>query len=702
MLSQTLIENFSNMVSSLKLAQRAELLHEDLNENLIEILYVDPLPNNGLMKQIVQDNTVFLIGRKGTGKSTIFARVQQYFRNSKSEISAYVDVKTLHGRSLSQEIKIDENEEVRDKYHLYQGFIVSVLSDLIDEVEKSLKQKNIMFRLLKKKDFAELQSRLKSLKIKVMNPEYVDDGVTKQVKRIQKTTKSKERERSANISAQVATTNQKLDSGLSERNKSLGTDEEADEFSKTLVRNFNLTSIISEIIDILKSVGIKKLHVLLDDFSEIEFDVQRVFVNTILAPLNNWSDKFIRFKVAAYPKRIFYGEIDKGKIDEVHLDYYELYKVKDLPELEKKALEFLERLLTTRFEYYLDVDFEEVFQVDRENTWESYLELLFHSSMNIPRVLGHILHYCYQSAIIYGKKISKPLIEQAAQKYYENQVKYYFEKTNFLKEAFEEKLDRYSQEILVNLLVEKSKELKALLASENSELFKSIPKSRIPTSHFFINKEYEKFLHSLELNYFVSKYYEQADRDGIVISIYCINFGLCREQNIIYGRPKGGTKYRKYYISRHFNYDKLIQHYLLEQKQFVCGNCGIEYPYTESDILSRIGMMCYRGCKEVGKVNEVYKFKDQNLLEGVRREKLLPEVELDILHVLSQNTKAKLYASLIARELDCAYQLISRRTTKLQQQDLLSKEDVVIDGSNRKVYHITDKATKLYFPNSEE
>ncbi|TWM35280.1 hypothetical protein CHCC14820_2935 [Bacillus paralicheniformis] len=68
--------------------------------------------------------------------------------------------------------------------------------------------------------------------------------------------------------------------------------------------------------------------------------------------------------------------------------------------------------------------------------------------MNIPRILGHILHYCYQSAIIYDKKITKSLIEQASQKYYENQVKYYFDKTNYLKEAFDEKLDRYSQQIL--------------------------------------------------------------------------------------------------------------------------------------------------------------------------------------------------------------------------------------------------------------
>ena len=148
--------------------------------------------------------------------------------------------------------------------------------------------------------------------------------------------------------------------------------------------------------------------------------------------MNNWSEKFFRFKVASYPKRIFYGEIEKTKIDEISLDYYNVYKVKDLPELELKAIDFLDRLLRKRFNYYLNKEPEIIFQIDnKENTWDSYIELLFQISMNIPRVLGYILNYCYQSAIIYDKKITKTLLEDAAQKYYETQIEYYFDKTNY-------------------------------------------------------------------------------------------------------------------------------------------------------------------------------------------------------------------------------------------------------------------------------
>lgn len=692
--TSTLSDRFSEMVNSLKLAQRAELLDVD-DTNLIETLYVDPLPDDGLLKQVIQDSTVFLVGRKGTGKSTIFARVQQHFRNSKTEISAYVDVKTLYGKSVSHDVRVEDNGSARNMLHMYQGFVLAVLSDLVSELKRNLKQKNVLHKLWRKKEFDSLLAKLEAIREESMTPRFVDADLIRTVKRSQKISKSNEDESNLEASG-TASHLPSASAKTGQTLKNTRSNDEFEEYSKTLIREFNLNNILGEITDALKSVGMKKLHVILDDFSEIDYDAQVVFVNTILAPLNNWSNKFVRFKVAAYPKRIFYGDIDKGKIDEIHLDYYELYKVKDLPELEKKAMEFLDRLLKARFEYYLKVPFSEVFHIDSENTWDSYLELLFQASMNIPRVLGHILHYCHQSAILYQKRITKSLIEQAAQKYYKNQIKYYFDKTNFLKEAFDESLDRFSQQVLLNLLVDRAKELKQILAKETTELFRNIAKNRIPTSHFFINKEYERFLYSLELNYFVSKYYEQADRDGVVISIYSINFGLCREQNISFGRPQGHTKYRKYYISRHFNYDRILQQYLLEQKTFVCKSCGTEYPYSEAELLHKIGMLCYKGCK-APEVKEEYKFKDANLLNGMNTENLLPEIELDILHVLSQDKKAQLYASLIARELDCSHQLVTKRTQKLKSADLVERYNAEIDGKTRRVYGLTEKAEQLYF-----
>lgn len=700
--NEEFLDNLNKLIISLKLAQRAELINEDNNKNIIDKLYVDPLPNEAIFKQVIENSTVFLIGRKGTGKSTIFARAQEYFRHQNKEISAYIDVKTLYGKSISQDIKLEPNNTHIQKLLLLQNFVLQVLSELIDELEESLENKNILGKILNKSKYKDAKSKLSKLKENIKSPEFVDVSLI-----VQSTNQAKginSHENASNTSVQLKGTMSPKDPsfevscGDAVEVKNSSSEEEIKEFSTLLLRHFSIKEYMEKISSELKSLGITKVHIFLDDFSEIDFEAQQVFVNTILAPLNNWSEKFFRFKVGSYPKRIFYGDIEKGKINEISLDYYNIYKVKDLPELEEKAIDFLDRLLTKRFKFYLNEHPSIIFQIDaKDNTWESYKELLFQVSMNIPRVLGYILHYCYQSALIYDKKVTKALLEEAAQKYYENQIVYYFEKTNYLAEAFNENLDRHAQQILMNKIVDKSKELKSKLANEDTELFKDIPKNKIPTSHFYIKKGYEKFFYSLELNYFVTKYYEQSDRDGIPISIYSINYGLCKANNLLFGRPKGNTKYRKYYISRYFDNNDLLEKYLLGQTKFICSKCGTIYDFSEYEILAKIGMLCYKGCHEIGFIEEKYYFDDKDLFKSVNKEDLLSEIQLDILHVLNQNENSNLYAKVIAKELDCSYQLVSKRSSTLEDKGLLTKHQLYVDGDNRKVYKITEKAKKIYF-----
>jgi hypothetical protein len=58
------ITSFADAAQSLKLYRRAELLDDETQKTLIEELYVDPLPNNGVLTTLLRPNTSFLIGRK--------------------------------------------------------------------------------------------------------------------------------------------------------------------------------------------------------------------------------------------------------------------------------------------------------------------------------------------------------------------------------------------------------------------------------------------------------------------------------------------------------------------------------------------------------------------------------------------------------------------------------------------------------------
>src|SRR5260370_41779484 len=102
------LEGFREAAQSLKLYRRAELEDELHQKSLITDLYVDPLPAEHVFRTVLKPNTTFLIGRKGTGKSTIFQRVQHELRHMAGYASAYVDIKTVFEAASTDPSLVDQ------------------------------------------------------------------------------------------------------------------------------------------------------------------------------------------------------------------------------------------------------------------------------------------------------------------------------------------------------------------------------------------------------------------------------------------------------------------------------------------------------------------------------------------------------------------------------------------------------------------
>lgn len=83
MYTQEQIQNFSKAAESLKKYRRAELLDET-GKSILDKMYVDLLDGDVVLNKCMLDNTTFLIGRKGTGKSTIFLKLENEYRKKKS------------------------------------------------------------------------------------------------------------------------------------------------------------------------------------------------------------------------------------------------------------------------------------------------------------------------------------------------------------------------------------------------------------------------------------------------------------------------------------------------------------------------------------------------------------------------------------------------------------------------------------------
>jgi predicted ATP-binding protein involved in virulence len=155
------LKGFAAAAHSLKLYRRADLRDEVTDESLIGKLYVDPLQNDAVLDTMLRESTTFLIGRKGTGKSTVFQRAQHELRARSNVISAYVDIKTVFESSDVDPRLITQLEQVGSalsadtlrKVLLYRGFIRTIFNDIKSELKSQIGSTKMFDNILSRLGF---------------------------------------------------------------------------------------------------------------------------------------------------------------------------------------------------------------------------------------------------------------------------------------------------------------------------------------------------------------------------------------------------------------------------------------------------------------------------------------------------------------------------------------------------------------------
>lgn len=706
-------DNFFAAVDSLKKYRRAEITDE-AGKDLVDMLYTDLLPNEQILKACLTDNTTFLIGRKGTGKSTIFLKLQREYRKRGNILPCYIDAKTIFESSQTEFIGIEHIEDIisgdsLSKYILERNFIQSILQSLIEEIQK----KSDTF-LEKIKQFLGLagvnivKEKLQKLNNSIDNNDHLKSIEVPSLQQIsvrRKSSAEKANETALSkdnkLTGKASPTNLGIDAATSinrnTKNSKKNLSELEEEFSDVFLKIFRIKSFIGQLKEILSLLGIRSLVILLDDFSEIPDHFMRVFVDVILAPLNNWSEEFIKFKVAAYPNRVYFGKIDQGKIDKINLDFYDLYSTRvSKSVMEEKTIDFTRRLIEKRLQYFTNQFVEYFFDTKKESV-EEYYELIFQISMNVPRIIGYVLYYCYESKIAYGNPITRVSLEDAAEKYYELTIEPFFHNTTYSLKSFEEKISILQLRELLQIFVDEQKNIqRKIRTGELSGNIYDVVRSNPYTSHFTFNPIHEQFLKTLELNFFLSKYNEMSGRDGGKQSIYCLNYGLCTKHNLRWGYPKGNEN-RKYLISRPFDFNNIIENFLRTSKRIICisPECNRNFPFEQLQFLEFMNMKC-PDCQSPVKVISNSETIEAEL-SRVDNAKLLPDVELGIIYEIHKSEKP-LKPKEIAEELDCSHQLVGWRAKKLDEsKGLISREG----EPGQRVYKLTNRAKDDYFPETD-
>ena len=217
------------------------------------------------------------------------------------------------------------------------------------------------------------------------------------------------------------------------------------EFENTLITYLDIKKcFIDNLIRIRNIIDVKNVFIYLDDFSEIDKEAQALFIDWFIAPVNNLSEDFVKFKIATYPNRFYYGKLDNGKIDEISLDFFDAFyhyekdlNETDISKMEYLALDYTKRLLKNRLDvYFPDNGWNVFFDMPEEDLYH----LLFRISMNMPRKIGYVLSFCYESCLIHGKKITTAALENAALRYYTDIIEKYFIVNEFVCKPFDDKI----------------------------------------------------------------------------------------------------------------------------------------------------------------------------------------------------------------------------------------------------------------------
>jgi len=710
------LEKFSKIAESLRQYRRAELKDFELETNgkPVDQLYVDPLPGEAVLKSVLSGNTTFLLGRKGTGKSTVFARAQSMLRDRKEIISVYIDVKSIYDVIDAVDISgidlaANNISHVAYRSHMLRKVMLGkVIAGLLKEIGTACERLSLWDRWLSgvKRQYEDLIASLSALEhsIKSAKLEQHEIPVLQKIShqlRIKKQQENSQKiDQSANGAVKVSSAKAELSANISESitdfDKTLDDSDFYNEYSDVVVKSFPFADIIEDIQGLIAGAGLARLVAFFDDFSELSFIDQRLFVDVVLSPLNNSSNEAVKLKVAGYPGRVYYGKIDPGKADTISLDFSDLYEASEVQEMERSASSYAARLLETRFKVFGE-DLASYFEFSSDTAREDVMRLMFQASFNVPRIMGHLLHILYLDRVSKGQKITTASIRLASRKYYENTISKYFDRLNrYALEPFENKLDRHNQSQLLNCLINEAKDVKRRIISKEvgGDYFSSLG-SNPPTSHFTVSPGLEDMLSSLESNFFVSRYKKMRAKDNREVIAYSLFLGLCESERMSWGYPEG-RPFRHYFQQRCFEYTRAIHQFLSSNQTIRCDTCGMCHSMDNRDKFEFFKWRC-PDCREgtCSVVNLSDDFKEE--VARLDKDIMLEPIELEIISALNDEQR-DMRAGEISALIDTTHQMVGRRTSKLKDMGLVDKEP---DSDGKMRSRLTSRCEATYFGSAD-
>jgi len=484
--------------------------------------YVDPLDdkNKTILQKIMQPDHNVIIGRRGTGKSSLMARAFIECLYSLKEKRTELNLRLAKRKRilpvfLNMKEVWDPSAPYSDKlpYVMKSIFIAYFLS----KIWISLNSNGIV-SILNWKDriLGKTKKKIETLISKLINPDFIPISTGKTIfKEIETTTK--------NLGAELSLTNLSVQDKVSTKGEN-----EKSTVAESIIID-SISEIMNELIELLKEYHIDACYIFFDEFSEIPDFHQEFLEKNLLEPYFILNYRLFKAKIAAYPGEYSFVRLDETReLISIPLDFVELYGdvskgLKQCYEDAKvHAITFTESVIKKRLEHFdLSVELDEIFQDPT-----TALEYLFLTSMNVPRNIGHILYKC-------AEKKPVPFTN------------------NDLKSAAIENVERWMGKDFIKKITQiygnKEEEIMALWVKLMSRVMEQKSGKRgdekVPQSHFWVDSNLSYRLKILEGTFLVLRIglITPKDLEGVKVpgiskkyDVYVINKALCDRENLIF------------------------------------------------------------------------------------------------------------------------------------------------------------------------
>lgn len=525
------------------------------NEDIKELneFYIDKFK---YLMNILSNKNNFIVGRRGTGKTTLLYRAYLeciYSFSTNREIKYFTKNNNL-GIYIDLNKITAFNDDSEDNFE--RDFLLDLVNELKEQVNFFWKGNLKTFVFNEKDAINRIFEEIKEL---IINGELINID-SKSIEKIKKD----------NIKAGINTSTTDLQLNVSSEDENSVRD-------ITLLKqvDMNVNTFYKKLLDIKEKAKINNIFIFLDEYSSLN-PTKQLKLAKLLKKLFD-SGINIYYKIGVISDNYTFGELREDRdIHKISLDLDTIISNSGSIEKGLNYLSiFIEELISQRIKYFIkDESIENIFE---KRDLQVILEELTKASMGVSRTLGRILSKALNRALNANSqniKLShvKEAIRENAKEYNE-----YF--IGMIKKAA---LPSEYQNLL-NDIIERAKKEQTTNKDKQASFF-----TWLPSKEFYLSKFEEHYLlHKIQHNH-------RLKDQKIDVDVYAIDYGLCLENKLNYYSSSKEKRQDRDYIQTRFFYDAIAIKYdsfFIKEDTFKCGKCSQGQVFSKSDLTLKSGIV---------------------------------------------------------------------------------------------------------------